>query len=274
MALPLHFPRDSQRALDHLLSACASNAACRGRFPDLGDQLEELLRELEQSPRKVSVRHPRTGEDTEATITRRMVALTLRQALYSPLTGSLVPLAIDQAARGEFEPLAALMFSSGGLEDEIADGMYLSVTCSEDFPRMSAESVDAESAGTFIGRDVFQTSSEACEHWPRGEVESSYYDPVRSDLPALILSGEVDPVTPPSWGARVAQHLPNSRHIISPGTGHGVMSVGCGMRLISKFLEAGSAADLDASCLEVQARPAFFLNFAGPYPLQKKEAAE
>lgn len=122
MALPLYFPRDSQRALDHLLSACTNDAACGERFPDLGDQLEKLLRELERSPRKVSVRHPRTGEDTEATITRRMVALTLRQALYSPLMASLVPLAIDQAAQGEFEPLTALLLSSEGLEDEIAVG--------------------------------------------------------------------------------------------------------------------------------------------------------
>lgn len=274
MALPLYFPRDSQRALDHLLSACAGDDACRERFPNLRDQLERLLGELQQNPRKLSLRRPRTGEVAEATITRRMVALTLRQSLYSPLAGSLVPLAIDQAARGEFAPLAGLMSSTEGLEDEIANGMYLSVTCSEDFPRLSPESIDAESVGSFVGRDAFETTSKACEHWPRGEVDGSYYEPVQSDAPALILSGEVDPVTPPSWGEEVARHLPNSRHIVSPGTGHGVMSVGCGMRLISEFLEAGSAAGLDASCLNVQARPAFFLNFAGPYPLPEEDPAE
>jgi pimeloyl-ACP methyl ester carboxylesterase len=166
------------------------------------------------------------------------------------------------------------MFSSEGLEDEIANGMYYSVTCSEDYPRLSPESVEAEAAGTFIGRDVFDTSSEACKYWPRGEVADSYYEPVQSDRPVLILSGEADPVTPPSWGDHVARHLPNSRHIVAPGTGHGVMSAGCGMRLIGEFLEAGNVADLDASCLDVQARPAFFVNFAGPYPAPSKEAAE
>lgn len=274
MTLPLYFPRDSQRALDQLLEACVENAECNQRFPNLKDRLETLLAELERSPRDVTVRHPRTGEETEATITRRMAALTLRMALYSPLAGSLVPLTIDQAAKGELGPLTALMLSSEGLEDEIANGMYLSVTCSEDYPRLSPELADTESAGTFIGREVFESSSEACEYWPRGEADSSYYEPVRSDLPVLILSGENDPVTPPSWGEQVAQYLPNSRHIVSPGTGHGVMGVGCGMRLIGEFLEAGNAADLDASCLDVQARPAFFVNFAGPYPVQEKEAVE
>ena len=273
MTLPLFFPRDSQRALDQLLEACGDDAECNERFPNLGDRLEALLAELGRSPREITLRHPRTGEETEATITRRMLALTLRQALYSPLTGSLVPLAIDRAAQSDFGPLAALMLTTEGLEDEIANGMYLSVTCSEDYPRLSPESVAAEAAGTFIGRDVFEASSEACKYWPLGEVDASYYEPVQSDLPVLILSGEVDPVTPPSWGEQVARHLPNSRHIVAPGAGHGVMSVGCGMRLIGEFLEAGSAAALDASCLDVQARPAFFLNFSGPYPPQEKETA-
>lgn len=274
MTLPLYFPRDSQRALDQLLETCGNNADCNERYPNLRGQLETLLADLERSPRTVEVRHPRTGEEIEATFSKRMVALTVRMALYSPLAGSLVPLAIDQAAKGEFAPLAGLMSSSEGTDDEIANGMYLSVTCSEDYPRLNQELVDAESARTFIGRDVFDSSTEACQYWPRGNVDSAYYEPVQSDLPVLILSGEVDPVTPPSWGEEVARHLPNSRHIVSPGTGHGVMTVGCGMRLIGEFLDTASAADLDASCLDVQAQPAFFLNFSGPYPVQAKEASE
>ena len=274
MTIPLFTARDSQRALDQLLEACGDNSECDERFPDLKDRLETLLADLERNPRAVRVRHPRTGEETEATISKRMVALTVRMALYSPLAGSLVPLAIDQAAKGEFAPLAGLMSSSEGLEDEIANGMYLSVTCSEDYPRLNLELVDAESARTFIGRDMLDSSTEACKYWPRGEVDRSYYEPVESDLPVLILSGEVDPVTPPSWGDDVAQHLPNSRHIVSPGTGHGVMMAGCGMRLIGEFIDTASAADLDASCLDVQAQPAFFLNFSGPYAVQEKESAE
>lgn len=274
MTLPLYFPRDSQRALDRLMETCSSDAECSQRYPSLKERLDTLLADLERSPRNVALRNPRTGEETEATISRRMVALTVRMALYTPLAGSLVPLAIDRAAQGDFGPLTGLMSSGEGMEDEIANGMYLSVTCSEDYPRLNQESVDAEAAGTFIGRDVYEASTEACKYWPRGEVESAYYEPVQSDLPVLILSGELDPVTPPSWGDEVAQHLPNSRHIVSPGTGHGVMSVGCGMRLIGEFLDTANAADLDASCLDVQAQPAFFLNFSGPYAAKEKEGAE
>ena len=106
----------------------------------------------------------------------------------------------------------------------------------------------------------------ACETWPRGTIDPSYYEPVVSDVPALVLSGEVDPVTPPTWGEAVARHLRNARHITVPSTGHGVVATGCGQQLVRQFIERGSAADLDASCITTIHRPPFFLTPAGPDP--------
>jgi pimeloyl-ACP methyl ester carboxylesterase len=274
MALPLYFPRDSQRALDKLMEACAASAACRERYPELADKLTALLTAVEKNPRKAAVRHPRTGKPLEAEISRRMVALTLVGALYLPLTSSLVPLTIDRASEGDFAPLIALAMRGEGLADEMANGMFLAVTCSEDYPRMTNEEIEAAAAGTFAGRDIFDAQWAACAFWPRGEVDASFYEPAASDKPVLILSGEIDPVTPPEWGEHVAQHLSNSRHLIAPGTGHGVMATGCGMRLIGQFLDEGSAAGLDPSCLDSQTRPAFFLNYSGPYPAKQSEPGE
>jgi hypothetical protein len=106
----------------------------------------------------------------------------------------------------------------------------------------------------------------ACEFWPRGTVASSYYEPTTSAVPTLILSGEVDPITPPSWGQRVAEHLSRSRHVVAPATGHGVVLTPCGMKMIREFIEAGSAESLDVSCVQSLRRPAFFLLPAGPDP--------
>jgi hypothetical protein len=89
---------------------------------------------------------------------------------------------------------------------------------------------------------------------------------VVSDVPVLILSGDLDPVTPPTWGEAVLPHLSHGRHIIVPGTGHGAIGTGCGIRLINQFIEHGSAESLDLSCLEGLRRPPFFLSPAGPDP--------
>jgi hypothetical protein len=85
-------------------------------------------------------------------------------------------------------------------------------------------------------------------------------------VPALILSGDVDPVTPPPWGEAVARHLKNARHVAVPATGHGVVGTPCGQRLIEQFLEDGSAAGLDTSCIGDVRRPPFFVTPAGPDP--------
>jgi hypothetical protein len=102
--------------------------------------------------------------------------------------------------------------------------------------------------------------------WPRGTVEASYYDPVVSDVPARVLSGDLDPVTPPAWGESVVKTLKNGRHITVPGTGHGVLGTACGQRLIEDFLDSASAASLDVSCVPTIRRPPFFVTPAGPDP--------
>jgi hypothetical protein len=102
--------------------------------------------------------------------------------------------------------------------------------------------------------------------WPRGTVDASYYEPVVSDVPALVLSGDLDPVTPPDWGEAVVKYLENGRHVTMPGTGHGVLGTPCGMRLIREFLDGASAADLDVSCVDAVKRPPFFVTPAGPDP--------
>ena len=105
---------------------------------------------------------------------------------------------------------------------------------------------------------------EACAVWPRGELPDGYREPVRSDAPVLILSGELDPVTPPRWGDHAAAALPNSRHLVVPGTGHGTLRAGCATRLIGEFLDSPDPAALDASCLAGVARPPFWRSATGP----------
>ncbi len=79
---------------------------------------------------------------------------------------------------------------------------------------------------------------------------TSFYEPVKSDIPTLVLSGEVDPVTPPTWGEQTAATLSRSKHIVIPGTGHTAGGTGCGQRLMREFIEEGSTADLDTTCVD------------------------
>jgi len=144
--------------------------------------------------------------------------------------------------------------------------MQLSVICAEDAPRITPADVERENAGALFGPYVMRLQQDACAFWPRGEVADTFYEPVNSAVPTLIMSGEIDPVTPPVWGDEIAKHLPNSKHIVMPGTGHTAGGTGCGLRIIRAFLAKGDTEGLDTSCMANVKRPPFFVNPAGPDP--------
>jgi pimeloyl-ACP methyl ester carboxylesterase len=268
MRLPLFFARDGQRALDLLLEDCEHDEQCRTHYPRLKERLRALVERLEKAPQKLRLVHPRTGVADEVNVNAQMIAGTLFGALYSPLAASLIPALIDRAERNDFQGMLALAMINSGLADNMAIGMQMSVVCAEDFPRITPDDLAEQSKATIFGDHLMAARMKACEFWPKGTVPATYYEPVTSSVPTLILSGQLDPVTPPGWGEIAAKTLPNSKHLIAPGTGHGVLGTGCGMRLIKEFFDEGSAQDLDAGCLKLLKRPPFFLTPAGPDPMR------
>ena len=262
MRLPLFMPRDGQRALDRMLEDCAKDAACAKQFPNLRDATNRLWAQVASKPRKTVI-HPRTGKSIEIPLSQRLVASVIFSALYDPTITSLLPRLITNAADGNYQGLLALGFSRDMPKGAMSEGMFLSVVCAEDMPKIQPGEAEREAKGRFLGTAFYDTRMKPCEFWPRGAVSDDYYQPIVSDKPVLILSGADDPVTPPSWGDHVARSLKNSRHFIVPGAGHGTTPRGCVSQLIQKFLDEGSAAKLDPACIQSQHRPPFFLNYTG-----------
>jgi pimeloyl-ACP methyl ester carboxylesterase len=267
MRLPLFFPRDSQRAFDLLVKDCESDEGCRKAYPNLGERMRTLMARLESNPPTVKVIHPRTGQPADLRIDARLLAGVVVFTLYLPTASALVPAIISSAERNDFQSMLALAaIADGGGEPNMSIGMQLSVICAEDAPRNTMADLEKEAQSTLFGKYVMKIQSEACTFWPRGQVDPSFYEPVKSNIPTLVMSGEIDPVTPPTWGEQVAANLPNSKHIVIPGTGHTAGSTGCGQRIMREFIEEGSAANLDTSCVSRVQRPPFFLSPAGPDP--------
>jgi pimeloyl-ACP methyl ester carboxylesterase len=266
MRLPLFMARDGQRALDHLLTDCEADESCRTKYPQLASRLRTLVGQLDASAVKTRLTHPRTGIAEDVEVDGEFVVNVIFGALYNPLISSLLPELIGRAERHDFQGLLALATVGESSADNMSLGMQLSVVCAEDSPRIKPDDIERESRGTVFTTHLLTARMKACEFWPRGKVEPSFYEPVKSSVPALVMSGELDPVTPPEWGEKVLPHLSNARHVVVPGTGHGAISTGCGMRILHAFLDAGSAAGLDTSCLQALKRPPFFTTPSGPDP--------
>ena len=259
MKLPLSFVQDGEAALHGLLDACDAQPLCMSTYPQLRATIAALRSQLARRPARVSIADPRTGERRWIQVNENVFLSALFRPLYVAELSSLLPFGVTAAASGDFNPLLAqnLEFTSD-VSENLAVGMHLAVICAEDVPRITPQDLEAV-RGSFFGAALVDDFIRACRIWPRGEVPKDFYDPVRSDVPALVFSGGIDPATPPRHGAKVAAMLSNSRHFVAPNLGHGVSLHGCAPRLIEQFVKKADARALDGKCLERLPRPTFVL---------------
>jgi pimeloyl-ACP methyl ester carboxylesterase len=140
--------------------------------------------------------------------------------------------------------------------------MYLTVTCAEDLPWIKPGEGERLAANTFLGDYRLRQQREACTLWPRAAIPNDYSEPVRASTPVLILTGQWDPVTPPSNGDAAARNLPNSLHVVVPHGAHAfgdLEGIDCIERLNTEFVEKGSVKGLDTSCVNNIRRKGFSL---------------
>jgi pimeloyl-ACP methyl ester carboxylesterase len=267
LRFPLYTARDGERALLRLLDDCGAARECAGAFPQLRAHLADVLRRLSTSPSTVTSRDPRTGVARSLRITRDEFAVALRGFLYVATLASAVPLVIERAYAGDFEPFQALRQAvSAWSMETMSLGMTRSVLCSEDLPRILEDEIDAATRGTVVGAAEVVLWKASCEPWPRAVLSADADAPVHFGGPVLLLSGDLDPVVPPSWGEEVRATMPRARHLIAPGVGHNVTSAGCAPDLIATFIERADATSLDARCLDRLTRPPFVTSPAGWSP--------
>jgi pimeloyl-ACP methyl ester carboxylesterase len=124
----------------------------------------------------------------------------------------------------------------------------------------------AADAGTStFGTAYADTWRQRCKAWTAGPAIAEPRD-ATSPVPALILSGGDDPVTPPSAGALMARHFPRHRHIVVPRAAHNTSFSGCVPELIARFIADGQADHLDDTCVNRVSGWPFVLSTAGTQP--------
>jgi pimeloyl-ACP methyl ester carboxylesterase len=266
--MPRDFAQVNERALQGVIGECLSDEACNKAFPDLRAETKAVLDRLLKGPIEVEVNVPATSQSPAAKskvkLSRDLAAEAIRYMLYNPIGASRVPAFIHHASLGNFVPLAqAALYYRQQIVATGSNGLYLSITCAEDLPWVKPGEGERLSANTFLGDYRLRQQREACALWPRASMPGDYSEPTKGDAPVLILTGEWDPVTPPTHGDAVASHLPNSLHVIVPHGAHGfggLEGVDCIIRLQTEFVERGTAKGLETSCVKQVRRKGFQLD--------------
>ena len=258
------FARNLEQALDLQFGQCGKVPACAKALGDPRSRLDALMSQLRRDPPLVRYRDAATNQMREERLLPEHVAGLMRMYAYAPLASSLLPLQLKEASEGRYDGLMAMAkMLDSAMAGQMMFGMQLSVICSEDAYGLKDNPDDA---ATLLGNQFADYLGAQCQAWPKGAMPADFHAALHTRVPALLMSGEFDPVTPPRYGEEVARHLPNARHLIVRGQGHNVIGAGCMPKLFSQFIDTADAKKLDAKCLQTVPYTPPFTSFNGWEP--------
>jgi len=253
------------RSVERVFEDCANDETCHSLFPHDLEDLKTLLAQLRDKPRQITIINPTSGEQQDMLVTADSLAVAIRFLSYASETQALIPLLVHEALEsGDLSRIASqAILVMSGLNEMLAKGMELSVMCSEDYPFMD---FSADYSDSLMGNLLLDIVNLQCKLWPHQAVTEEFHQPVVSDLPVLLMSGERDPVTPPYYASQTAETFSNSLNLVARGQAHSVMKNNCLRDITTAFIEQGSIDDLDISCVEKILPSPFFTSLLGPNP--------
>lgn len=258
-------PDNIARVLDVLFDGCANDNACSTTYPYFHDVFWKLVSDLNREPLQLTVSRPDVGQINLIIDGNRVINWVFNWS-YAVPDIERIPAYVHALASGDREQMTQPILD--GLDSEsstlfIDVGMHYSVQCGEEVAYLPANGFDDLSerhprladyvnASFELGDDLFML----CENWSRPPLNPAENAPVVSDIPALVLAGEYDPITPPRWAQQAAETLSNHVYYEASGIGHGVIrSSDCFMSLAVAFIDA--PGELSSSCAGAANPPDF-----------------
>jgi pimeloyl-ACP methyl ester carboxylesterase len=248
-------PVAAQRALMSIDTACAADAACRRTAPHLARDVSAVLATFAKGPRSFQVTDPVTGRIKSLRVDEQMIAGTIHLALYTPAVRALLPQLIAAAQQNNYGPLLALAASSGtAIGEQISVGANFSALCAEDMAFTDSARLEKAAASSFLGTSQSNQMRQICASWPKHKLPARFTAGFSSTVPALLLSGALDPITAPEGGVIAASYFKGSTHVIVPASGHISSTFGCAARQMTAFVTTGKTSLQNFACLQ-KARP-------------------
>ena len=214
---------NADRAFNVFFAHCAAEPACNSSFPDLRTNFYQLVDQLNAYPVSLSLYDG--GGEHAVRVDGALLIDVLFVGLYNPAVTASMPQMIHDISQGNYDILRerlGLYFDTSS-----ALGMQMSVQCLEEFPFNAAEDAYAAAQGVSPQIASFYPASvqplfALCKEWTGVAPDPRENLPVSSEIPALILAGDHDPITPPDWGRLVAQNLSHAYFHEFLGHGHWV----------------------------------------------------
>lgn len=243
---------NSARGFQTLFVWCANDTLCNLFYPDLETVFYEVVETLNTQPLIMPITHPDSGVSVTFEVNGYVLTSIVFNALYRQTTIGMMPGLIYNLHNGEPDGLDDFLLNPlSGAGEGLSVGLMFSVICSDFVPTSTL--VDNSNFPDVFRRATTPFSEghvTICQNWATDATRAQIGQPVESDIPTLLVAGEFDPVTPPSYALHTGETLSNSYTYIFPGIGHGVVpSNSCGLAIATRFIDDPSTAPA-ADCID------------------------
>jgi pimeloyl-ACP methyl ester carboxylesterase len=247
----MEVPRLAHNVYRTLFDGCAADSVCSEEYPDLERVFYELADRLDAEPVSVRVRNPIDNISYQMLINGYAVRNFPFSALYSTSTIPTIPRMIYEAYEGDYDAMAEEIFFNIVSFEFFSVGMYYSVNCVDELGFRPLDDFRAADEPYPEQKDSFDSQFyfKNCQVWDVTQADLIETQPVTSDVPTLLISGEYDPITPPEYAEMAHQTLSNSYNYVFPGMGHGTsFDSPCAADILLQFVDNPAQAP-DASCI-------------------------
>jgi pimeloyl-ACP methyl ester carboxylesterase len=267
-------PAIDERVMSALWSACETDSDCNTAFPNIRADFVDFTNSLNQTPVLVQGTDWLSGDVYDVLIDGDGFYQTVLGTLYSTSSIGTIPDMLDAARDGNFTAFESMLSNDLTSEAFFDIGQHLSVRCHDETPFNPQADVAAAIAAADVPQSEIPSFYNAvCAIWDDTGKAGIIEDvAISSDIPTLIVSGTLDPATPPSWAAEAAKTLSNSFIFEFENMGHGVIpSDACPMSMALAFVRDPSTSP-DDSCNSNLGYPRWILPTAIAGPVNEVDA--
>ena len=239
---------NSIQTLEDIFKKCEIDPELNQAYPDLKNRFLSTLKRLNENPDILDIEYGKDGKMYKIPLNGNKLSVWLFGQMY---WDAQIPSTLHKILSGDYSQIIqnpGMIFPL----HEFSNGLSLSIILSEysnlediDIPVDNEYADFVKGCGTMIFTPYFL--NHAKEVWKVNDLQNKNTSLV-SDVPTLVLGGEMDHVCPPNYALDLSKKLRNSYLYIFPGIAHSPIDFGtCGIMMMKEFIDDPSKAP-NSSC--------------------------
>lgn len=241
---------NAARSLSEYFARCEADEACSVAYPQLEARFLNLLAELNASPVQLDVKNPMTQETMTLVLNGDKVSSWVFLSMY---WNTQIIRSIDKFSKGDFTEIKENPGTFFPMSHFAYPLGYIAATAENpDFHVSSGTTPDGyqiflDGLNLTFSPQLIEASRDM---WRDKRPAPASAEPLKSDIPTLIMNGALDHVIPQESLDRLTSGLQNSYQFVFEGVAHSPVDTGqCGLRMTMEFLADPSSAP-DSACME------------------------